>query len=247
AIARETGEQLPLERERLLEVVTGKIQRRLDALELPVRGTKGQTAGWYGVAPYLLDGALGIASCGLHGSGEGADEEDETGSRFSDHVDFALAPDWEVLGAPPEDLAAVLAQVAIAAPGVCALRAVGRATGGERSYADVHVRRAAHEISEGLRSLLNRPETMAAVRAATGAGSAETDGYWYLALRYCLDGNLQAMLDEYVHTLVDALGLRRDEPTARAEVLAARIRTTAAIRTAANEVHELRSDGSEIE
>ena len=246
AIARETGEQLPLERERLLEVVTGRIQQRLDALELPVQDTKGQTAGWYGVAPYLLDGALGLEDLGLHGSGEGADGEDETINRFRDHVDFALAPDWEVLGAPPEDLAAVLAQVAIAAPGVCALRAVGRAAGGERSYADVHVRRAAHEISTGLRSLLNRPETMAAVRAATGARAEETDGYWHLALRYCLDGNLQSMLDEYVHTLVDALGLRRDEPAARAEALAARIRTTAAIRTAANEVHELRSDGSEI-
>src|SRR5699024_8100738 len=56
----------------------------------------------------------------------------------------------------------------------------------------------------------------------------------------------QSMLDEYVHTLVDALGLRRDEPAARAEALAARIRTTAAIRTAADEVHELRSDSSEI-
>src|SRR5699024_1132305 len=86
-----------LERERLLEVVTGRIQQRLDALELPVQDTKGQTAGWYGVAPYLLDGALGLEDLGLHGSGEGADGEDETINRFRDHVDFALAPDWEVL------------------------------------------------------------------------------------------------------------------------------------------------------
>src|SRR5699024_6200644 len=173
AIARETGEQLPLERERLLEVGTGRIQQCPDALEVPVQDTKGPTAGWDGVAPYLRDGARGLEDRGLHGSGEGADGEDESINRCRDHVDFALAPDWEVLGAPPEDLAAVLAQVAIAAPGVCALRAVGRAAGGERSYADVHVRRAAHEISTGLRSLLNRPETMAAVRAATGARAEE--------------------------------------------------------------------------
>lgn len=247
AIARETREELPLDRVRLLEAVTERIQERLDALDLPVRDAKGQTAGWYGVAPYLLDRALGIEDLALRGAVYGATYGDEVGSRFGDHVAFAIDPDWDVLGAPPEDLAAVLAQVAIAGPGVCALRAVGRATGGEDSYVDAPVRRAALEISEGLRSLFNRPETMAAVRASTDARIEDTDGYWQLVLRYCLDGNLQSMLDEYVHTLVDSLGLRHDEPAERAATIAERIRATAGTRSAANEIHELCSDGEEID
>lgn len=247
AVARETGEELPLDRDRLLQVVTKRIQKRLDALDMPVRDTKGQSAGWYGIAPYLLDRALGLEDLGLRGTVDGASDGEATGSRYADHVDFALDPDWDVLGAPPEDLAAVLAQLAVAGPGACALRAVGRAAGGADAYVDLPVRRAALEIAEGLRTLLNRPETMAAVRAATGAGSEETDRYWQLALRYCLDGNLQAMLDEYVHTLVDSLGLRHDEPAARAATLAARISATASTRSAANEIHELRSDGAQIE
>src|SRR5699024_10794749 len=117
AIARETGEELPLDRDRLLQVVTGRIQERLDALELPVRDTKGHTAGRYGVAPYLLDRYLGLEDLGLRGAVDGATGGDEAGSRYRDHVDFALDPDWDLLGAPPEDLAAVLAQVAVAGPG----------------------------------------------------------------------------------------------------------------------------------
>ncbi|UEJ81847.1 helicase [Brachybacterium halotolerans subsp. kimchii] len=247
AIARATGEELPLAPDRLLQAVTQRIQERLDALDLPVREGKGQTAGWYGVAPYLLDRALGLEDLALRGAVDGATDGDEAGSRYGDHVAFALDPDWDVLGAPPEDLASVLAQVAIAGPGVCALRAVGRATGGEVSYADMPVRRAALEIAEGLRSLFNRPETMAAVRASTDAGSEDTDGYWQLVLRYCLDGNLQSMLDEYVHTLVDSLGLRHDEPAERAATLAERIRATTGTRSAANEIHELSSDGEKVD
>src|SRR5699024_6003579 len=60
AVARELGEELPLDRVRLLEAVTERIQERLDALDLPVRDVKGQSAGWYGVTPHLLDPALGL-------------------------------------------------------------------------------------------------------------------------------------------------------------------------------------------
>ncbi|WP_053918251.1 helicase-related protein [Brachybacterium sp. SW0106-09] len=246
-IAREVGEELPLDRDRLLQVATGRIQERLDALELPIRDVKGQTAGWYGVAPYLLDRALGLEDLGLRGAVGGVTDGDDAGSRYRDHADFALDPEWEALGAPPDNLAAVLAQVAVAGPGVCALRAVGRAAGGADSYAEVPMRRAALGIAEGLRTLLNKPETVAAVRAATGTSGEETEGFWQLVLRYCLDGNLQAMLDEYVHTLVDSLGLRHDEPAERAAVLASRIRATAGTRSAANEIHGLRSDGVKVE
>lgn len=245
AIARESGEELPLNRERLLELVAEKIQEKLDTLELP-REEKGQAAGWYGVAPYLLDQALNLEDLSLLGAVEDEADGEETISRYRDHVNFAVTPDWGVLGSPPKDLAQVLAVIAVAGPGVCALRALGRAAGGADSLGKVDVRRAALVISEGLRTLFNRPEVMAAVHASTDAGSEDADRYWQLVLGYCLDGNLQSTLDEYVHTLVDSLGLLGDEPADRARKLAERIRATAGIRTAANEIHELSSRGTGI-
>lgn len=246
AVARSTGTDLPLDRDRLLESVAQQIRERLDALHLPIVEKKGQTAGWYGVAPYLLDRGMQLEDMALRGTVDGETEGEETVSRFGDHVDFALDPDWDALGSPPEDLAQVLAMIAVAGPGVCALRALSRSTGGAESFSDARVRRAALSIGEGFRTLFNRPELMAAVRASTDAAAEDADGYWLRALRYCLDGNLQSTLDEYVHTLIDSLGLLSDDPGDRADKLADRIRATAGIRTAMNEVHSLSATGPAI-
>lgn len=240
-IAREESWDLPVDPDRLMKVVARRIQKRLDDLDLPIEQTKGQTAGWYGVAPYLLDAALGLEGLDLRSTLDGTNGDDPADSRYGEHVDFAVDPDWAQLGAPPEDLAEVLALAAVAAPGVCALRAVGRATGGADSYADDIVRAAAFTIGEGLRTMFNKPEIMAAVRAATpDLGSEASHPYWRLVLQYCLDGNAQSMLDEYVHSLVDSLGLRSADQAHRAAELAARISATASVRTAVNEVQELR-------
>ena len=246
-IARELGEELPIDRDRLVEIVEARIQQKLDALDLPTGEKDGQTSGWYGVAPYLLDQTLDLKDPGLRGVVDERRDGEEAASRYGDHVAFALAPELETLGAPPDDLAHVLAKIAIAGPGVCALRALGRATGGAGSLDRVRVRRAALGMAEGLRTLFNRPEIRSAIRAATHEIFDDTDGYWQRILRYCLDGNLQATLDEYVHTLVDSLGLLTDEPDDRAEKLAARVRATAGIRTAANDFHEFSTHGIAID
>src|SRR5699024_5799998 len=94
-------------------------------------------------------------------------EGEEAASRYGDNVAFALAPDPETLGAPPDDLAHVLANIAVAGPGVCALRALRRATAGADSLDRVRVRRAALGMAAGLRTLFNRPEIRSAIRAAT--------------------------------------------------------------------------------
>jgi len=237
-IARELGERLPMDRDRLVEIVEARIEEKLDELDLPTGEKDGQTFGWYGVAPFLLDQALDLKDPGLRGVIDEKGDGKEATSRYREHVDFALDPELATLGTPPDDLAHVLAKIAIAGPGVCALRALGRATGGADSFDRVRVRRAALGVAEGLRTLFNRPEIRSAIRAATHEIFDDTDGYWQRILRYCLDGNLQATLDEYVHTLVDSLGLHTDEPDDGAETLAARIRATAGIRTAANEFHE---------
>ena len=243
-VARSLGVSLPLDPQFLLDEVTGRIQRELDALGLPFTdGTRsGSGRAWYGVAPYLLDRTLVCEESGVLGAflmGEG----DDSTSRLADHLAFATNPDLAKLGPVPDDLARVLALTAIAGPGVCALRALGRATGGDESWTDVSVRDAALRISRGIISLFNRPEITAAVRGAETDvfADAESGGYWLQALRYCADGNLQSVLDEYVHTLFESQGLAADNPLDRALPLADHIAATATIRTAENVVHDLDS------
>lgn len=243
-VARSLGASLPLDPQRMLDEVAGRIQRELDALGLPLTEASGSGPGrgWYGVAPYLLDQALALEDPGLLGVFHAGEREDDSTSRLADHLAFAADPEFTKLGPVPDDLARVLALAAVAGPGVCALRALGRATGGVVSWTKIPVREAALHVSRGLMSLFNRPEIMAAVRGAeTDVAEVEGGGYWLQVLRYCADGNLQSVLDEHVHTLIDSQGFAADEPLDRALPLGKHIAATATIRTTENVVHDLES------
>lgn len=243
-VARSLGASLPLDPQRLLDEVTSRIQRKLDALDLPLTEAAGMGPGraWYGVAPYLLDEAFALEDPGLLGAFHAGEREEDSTSRLADHLAFAVDPDFTKLGPVPDDLAQVLALVAVAGPGVCALRALGRASGGVVSWTERPVREAAMRVSRGLTSLFNRPEIMAAVRGAeTDMAESEGGGYWLQVLRYCADGNLQSVLDEYVHTLTDSQGYSADEPLDRARPLAQHIAATATIRTTENVMHDFDS------
>ena len=66
------------------------------------------------------------------------------------------------------------------------------------------------------RPLLSFPaEGVAAVQSLANTRSGD-DVLWKAALDYCLHGNLQAVLDEYAHMLVDWVEDRRREGSDRA-------------------------------
>jgi hypothetical protein len=93
------------------------------------------------------------------------------------------------LGSAPSDLVEVLALAAVGSPAVCALRALLRVGPASAAIAG------AARIALGLRSLFDGPEASAMV-AGWVAGP-----FWRACLSYCVDGNLQAVLDEYLHVL----------------------------------------------
>jgi hypothetical protein len=99
----------------------------------------------------------------------------------------------------PDDLAEVLARIALTGPGVCGLRALSAVSG--RPLDDPVVRQGACRAAWGLRSLFNGPEVVELVRSLFGSGP-----YWRQVLDYCLSGNLQSALDEHVHVLAESLG-----------------------------------------
>ncbi|MGE0487256.1 MAG: helicase-related protein [Gammaproteobacteria bacterium] len=201
----------PPHRDAVLERARANVKRALTPL---LRGAS--TAGvvdqrWYWVAPLLLElGAGGDAardwwqSPGRSRAWTGEDETAPDDSNFALHL--AMARDVlevvaaDPLGRPPEDLADVIALVALASPAVCALRAFARVTGVAIEHGGVLVEGAA-TIAWGFRALFNGPESTAIVRQA-----APTEAYWRSVLQYGLDGHLQAVLDEYLHTLKEWRG-----------------------------------------
>ena len=111
------------------------------------------------------------------------------------------------LGTPPKDLARVLAEMALAAPATAALRALARITGGKQGIQRIHFRNAAAAIGWAFHGLFNLPEITSLIR-----GLKPGEPYWSKVLEYCVDGGLQAVLDEYAHLLLETYGLVGKNP-----------------------------------
>ena len=167
---------------------------------------------WYWAAPLFLDHELHTSVIDLLLGADGAThwEGDRDGSGFEAHraearsmVEFGHT----ALGRVPDDLADVLAEVAVGGPAQCALRAVSSAVGLPISH-ETTVSNAAW-IAEAFRGFFNAPEVTGVIVGGRPDESDSEDGvgrYWRDVLRHSIDGNLQAVLDEHAHVLRDWLG-----------------------------------------
>lgn len=93
-----------------------------------------------------------------------------------------------------------LASLALFAPGNIAWRATGRLLGDGDTVTTDGRWHAALTIATGLRTLFQRPESVLIVEQVM-AGDESEDSYWRQVLAYCAAGDLQAVLDEYLHHL----------------------------------------------
>jgi hypothetical protein len=139
-----------------------------------------------------------------------SEKEDESG--FFDHVIELTCAFDEIpnLGRRPEDLLDVLAKMAIASPAVTALRSIMRVTGAKSITPEFLA--AAAQTGLGFRSLFNQPDTIVLLQSLSKEMPKREHVYWRMVLAYCLQGNLQAVLDEYVHILQESLGLVDHDP-----------------------------------
>lgn len=230
AAARSLG-KIPLDRGALLSRVAQAVHEALSELPSPPDGAEDER--WYWAAPFLLDAGLGADQRKFLNIMEqwGDEDRDDAESQQTRHVRTARTVRADELGRRPADLNEVLACLAVAGPGVTALRALGRVCGGDESLTSPFVRDRAAYIGWGLRSLFNSPESMAVVRGAT-----EADRYWLSVLKYCLDGNLQSVLDEYVHILVDSEGLQDKDAETRAQRISHAVEDASTLRATRFEI-----------
>lgn len=161
--------------------------------------------GWTGALPSGTADERAIARALAGGDGatpEGDASDDPTG--LSGHVNAAL----EVVHGPNQpadpdraELLATLANLSLHAPGNIALRAFDRILEQPHEVTERGLWTAAAVAASGLRTLFNRLETILLLDKL----ARPNEPYWQTVLRYCADGNLQAVMDEYVHHLRSAI------------------------------------------
>ena len=198
-------------------------QERVQAVVGPAGHTASTaSAVWHWYAPIHADrdGSLASALLATHRStltealaGTSPDHPAEEAPRALDaHVEHALTalggedPESE----RPSDLLATSALLALGAPGNIAWRALSRLRRADDRVTELGRWRAAAILASGLRSVFARPVSILLLDSlyAGSGGSRDDDGiYWRTVARYCIDGGLQAVLDEYIHHLAGEAGV----------------------------------------
>ena len=87
----------------------------------------------------------------------------------------------------PSDITDVLVNMAIASPAICSLRV----------FKDKIL---AEKFAKEVTNMFDKPEAISVIEIAYGKSD---DAHYKNVLKYCVDGNFAAMLDEYVHMLND--------------------------------------------
>ena len=140
-------------------------------------------------------------------AGISEDHDADDGHRALDaHVGQMLSAlnDWAPDSERPADLQETIALLALGAPGNIAWRALSRLRRADDRVTELGRWRAATILASGLRSLFVRPEAVLLLDGIYGGSRSAREGtgaYWRKVAQYCIDGGLQAVLDEYIHHL----------------------------------------------
>lgn len=129
------------------------------------------------------------------------------------------------LGPMPDDVLDIFVDASLGSPATCALRALRRVAP-DLLWDDPALLQGAAVIAWGFRTLFNQHESVALLRGESD------ESYWRAVLQFCASHNLQAVLDEYAHYLVDAEGLTAKPPAERVRGVASAMAQALSIRPA---------------
>lgn len=219
-------------------IASAIVREKLKEFRVPGKRAGRQDDRWYWAAPVLLDKRDAVLAwlSSVDPFGFVADAAAERPEVSIESQRFMLGVRGVLdgslrLGRPPDDLAKVVASLALAAPGICALRALRR-TFDQANGVSTSSRRAAFRIARGFQSMFNQPEAALAISLRTSRRLP----YWRQALAYCLAGNVQSLLDEQCHIEADGLSLLGGTPAKHLEAVAGTVASTMRLRYARIEV-----------
>ena len=207
----------PLTVNRLLEWAQG----RVEALIGPDGSTNStSSAVWYWFAPVGAERGSALASALVEAQrrtvvealagGSLEHESADTPRGLDAHVELLLRSltRWTPESERPADLSATSALLGAGAPGNIAWRALKRLRRTGDHVTELGHWLAASILASGLRTLFSRPDSMLLLDSLyTNPGTRGDEGaYWRVVARYCIDGGLQAVLDEYIHHLAGESG-----------------------------------------
>lgn len=152
---------------------------------------------------------------------------------FKEHVGSLDVAASGGFGPLADDALSLLVDVALGSPAVCALRALRRVAP-DLGWDDPSLLSAAARVAWGFRTLFNQHEAVALLR------KGEDDRYWHRVLTFSAEQNIQAMLDEYVHYLVDAQGLGSSASKSKVEGLGTAMADALSIRPSQIDVDNLK-------
>lgn len=151
------------------------------------------------------------------------------------------ARDGLLLGQPePERLSDHLTDLALGSPATCALRALHRVAP-DLDLDDPVMLNAATRIGMAFRGLFNQPESQALLR------TGQDEYYWQSVLHHCVNHDLQSVLDEYVHVLMEAEGLIDEAPANAVAILAQTIDDALSLKPAQIEIKRYRARRERLE
>lgn len=236
--------------QQVLESLRAEIQSRLNPIIRKHANPGRKDPSWYWVALALLDKhyhrdiVRAWLTCNENDlcwnkmvAAKGREE-----SRFAEYVDrfievFDRTPR---IGEPPDDLFDVLAKIALGSPAIVLLRSLVRMVKREDiAEWGIQLLGSAAKGALGFRTLFNLPSSISMLRSQSDSDEAV---YWTNVIDYCVQGNLQATMDEYFHILREALGLQNSEGDKVITELAEAVQSAVSIRTVNLDIDEIRKE-----
>ncbi len=255
---RRVDKTKPLALKDVQQSIRDKLATELGKLQEQYPAEAGaMSSGWYWAAPFLLDINNGYKEH-VH---KWLDEtiksrlensKDRKGENLEIiHLNYLRdLLDGKVklrLGSMPEDLLEnmleVLTMQVLGSPAVCALRLLLDKENIANEEVDldltVSAMHEAYMLGRSFMQLFNRPEAVAIVDQKYGKRYAEF--HWRNVLRYCVDGNIQAVLDEFKHMLMESYGLKDKDTSHQIFRVSKLIRESMTASTASYQVDTLQS------
>jgi len=154
-----------------------------------------------------------------------AHEENGVMTRTIDAIEAALDSDDHQGDTDSRDILHKLAESALGSPATCALRAIARLCP-ELETDDPVLIGAAVVIALGFRSLYNQPETRALLEEASPLN------YWRQINAHAAQNDLAAVMDEYLHLVLEGERAELFDAAERARIIAKKVVEVVALRPA---------------